>query len=197
VVPSVAAAGPGSRPLRRQQTQGDPGMTASDITQSPADTISVSFEFFPPQTEEMEQTLWESIRRLEPIRPRFVSVTYGAGGSTRERTHNTVTRILEETSLTPAAHLTCVAATRDEVDEVARSYWDSGVRHIVALRGDMPTGINTPFEAHPQGYQNAADLVAGLTKIAPFEISVGAYPECHPDSPSRIADIENLKRKVD
>lgn len=159
--------------------------------------IGVSFEFFPPKTEKMEDTLWSSIKTLEPLNPRFVSVTYGAGGSTRERTHNTVTRILKETSLTPAAHLTCVAATRDEVDEVARAYWESGVRHIVALRGDMPTGINTPFEAHPDGYQNAADLVEGLTKIAPFEISVGAYPECHPDSPSRIADIENLKRKVD
>lgn len=159
--------------------------------------IDVSFEFFPPKTEKMEETLWASIKALEPLSPRFVSVTYGAGGTTRERTHNTVTRILEETSLTPAAHLTCVAASRAEVDEVAKAYWDAGVRHIVALRGDPPTGIGTPFVAHPEGYTCGADLVAGLRRIAPFEISVGAYPECHPDSPSRIADIENLKRKVD
>lgn len=159
--------------------------------------IEVSFEFFPPRTEAMERTLWESITALAPLDPKFVSVTYGAGGSTRERTHNTVTRILSETSLAPAAHLTCVAASRDEVDAVARAYWEAGVRHIVALRGDMPEGIDARFQPHPQGYHNAADLVAGLRRIAPFEISVGAYPECHPDSPSRIADIENLKAKVD
>ncbi|MEX6723069.1 methylenetetrahydrofolate reductase [NAD(P)H] [Parapedomonas caeni] len=159
--------------------------------------IEVSFEFFPPRTEAMERTLWESITALAPLAPKFVSVTYGAGGSTRERTHNTVTRILSETSLAPAAHLTCVAASRDEVDAVARAYWEAGVRHIVALRGDPPEGIDARFQPHPQGYRNAADLVAGLRRIAPFEISVGAYPECHPDSPSRIADIENLKAKFD
>ena len=158
--------------------------------------IQVSFEFFPPKTEKMEQTLWESIKTLEPLAPRFVSVTYGAGGSTRERTHATVERILEETSLTPAAHLTCVAATREEVDEVARSYWKAGVRHIVALRGDSPE-TGTPYQQHPGGYENAADLVAGLKKVAPFEISVAAYPEIHPDSGTRAADLDNLKRKVD
>jgi len=158
--------------------------------------IEVSFEFFPPKTEKMEQTLWESIKTLEPLRPRFVSVTYGAGGSTRERTHATVERILNETALTPAAHLTCVGATREEVDEVARAYWDAGVRHIVALRGD-PTEPGTPFAPHPGGYGNAAELVAGLKQIAPFDISVAAYPECHPDSASVEADLENLKRKVD
>jgi methylenetetrahydrofolate reductase (NADPH) len=158
--------------------------------------IEVSFEFFPPKTEKMEQTLWDSIKTLEPLAPRFVSVTYGAGGSTRERTHATVERILGETSLTPAAHLTCVAATRAEVDEVARSYWKAGVRHIVALRGDSPEA-GTPYHQHPGGYENAADLVAGLKKVAPFEISVAAYPEIHPDSGTRSADLDNLKRKVD
>ncbi|HEX6783037.1 MAG TPA: methylenetetrahydrofolate reductase [NAD(P)H] [Sphingomicrobium sp.] len=158
--------------------------------------IEVSFEFFPPKTEKMEQTLWESIKTLEPLHPRFVSVTYGAGGSTRERTHATVERILKETSLTPAAHLTCVGATREEVDEVARAYWDAGVRNIVALRGD-PTEPGTPFAPHPGGYSNAAELVAGLKKIAPFDLSIAAYPECHPDSGSVAADLDNLKRKVD
>ena len=158
--------------------------------------IEVSFEFFPPKTEKMEQTLWEAIKTLEPLHPRFVSVTYGAGGSTRERTHATVERILKETSLTPAAHLTCVGATREEVDEVARAYWDAGVRNIVALRGD-PTEPGTPFAPHPGGYSNAAELVAGLKKIAPFDLSIAAYPECHPDSGSVAADLDNLKRKVD
>ena len=158
--------------------------------------IRVSFEFFPPKTEKMEQTLWESIKTLEPLNPRFVSVTYGAGGSTRERTHATVERILKETPLTPAAHLTCVGASRDEVDEVARSYWDAGVRHIVALRGD-PTEPGSTYQPHPGGYRDAVDLVAGLKKVAPFDISVAAYPEIHPDSSTRQFDIENLKRKVD
>jgi methylenetetrahydrofolate reductase (NADPH) len=158
--------------------------------------IDLSFEFFPPKTEKMEQTLWESIKTLEPLQPRFVSVTYGAGGSTRERTHATVERILNETALTPAAHLTCVGATREEVDEVARAYWDAGVRHIVALRGD-PTEPGSAFAPHPGGYANAAELVAGLKQIAPFDISVAAYPECHPDSGSLEADLDNLKRKVD
>jgi methylenetetrahydrofolate reductase (NADPH) len=158
--------------------------------------IAVSFEFFPPKTDKMEQTLWESIKTLEPLDPRFVSVTYGAGGSTRERTHSTVQRILKETGLTPAAHLTCVGASRDEVDSVARDYWDLGVRHVVALRGDPPEA-GSKFEPHCDGYANAAELVEGLKRIAPFDISVACYPEMHPDSASRKADLENLKRKVD
>jgi methylenetetrahydrofolate reductase (NADPH) len=158
--------------------------------------VHISFEFFPPKTEAMENSLWDAVTTLEPLAPRFVSVTYGAGGSTRDRTHATLKKIVTDTSLTPAAHLTCVGATRDEVDAVARDYWLAGVRHIVALRGDMPD-IRDRFTPHPDGYQNAADLVAGLAKVAPFEISVAAYPESHPDSPSRIADVENLKRKID
>ncbi len=159
--------------------------------------INVSFEFFPPKNEKMEETLWTSMRRLEPMRPDFVSVTYGAGGSTRERTHATVSRIVRETMVIPAAHLTCVQATRGEVDEVARGYWQAGVRHIVALRGDAIAGPGTTFVPHPQGYQNAADLVGGLKRLAKFEISVAAYPEKHPDSPSVEADIDNLKAKID
>lgn len=159
--------------------------------------IVVSFEFFPPKTEKMEETLWSSISRLAPLRPEFVSVTYGAGGSTRERTHATVTRIIRETDLKPAAHLTCVDATKEEVDAVARAYWDEGVRHIVALRGDPAQGAGTKYEPHAGGYQNAADLVAGLKKIGNFEISVAGYPEKHPESASVEADIENLKAKVD
>jgi methylenetetrahydrofolate reductase (NADPH) len=158
--------------------------------------IQLSFEFFPPKSEKMEQNLWESIKTLEPLHPRFVSVTYGAGGSTRERTHATVERILNETPLTPAAHLTCVGAAREEVDQVGREYWDLGVRHIVALRGDPPEA-GSKYQPHPEGYRDAADLVAGLVKVAPFDISVAAYPEIHPDSSSRTFDLENLKRKVD
>jgi len=158
--------------------------------------IAVSFEFFPPKTEKMAETLWESIQTLAPLNPRFVSVTYGAGGSTRERTHATVERILQETRLTPAAHLTCVAASRDEVDDVARAYWELGVRNIVALRGDSPEA-GQKFRPHPDGYRDAADLVAGLKRVAPFDISVAAYPEVHPDSSTRQFDLENLKRKVD
>jgi len=158
--------------------------------------IQVSFEFFPPKTEKMAETLWESVKTLEPLNPRFVSVTYGAGGSTRERTHQTVERILKETSLTPAAHLTCVAASRDEVDEIAREYWELGVRNIVALRGDPPEA-GTKYQPHPDGYCDAAELVAGLKQVAPFDISVAAYPEIHPDSSSRAFDLDNLKRKVD
>jgi methylenetetrahydrofolate reductase (NADPH) len=161
-----------------------------------AGDIGVSFEFFPPKTEKMEQTLWESVKTLEPLQPRFVSVTYGAGGSTRERTHATVERIARETSLAPAAHLTCVEASREEIDEVARAYWQAGVRHIVALRGDPPVQ-GQKFEARPDGYANAAALVAGLKAVAPFEISVAAYPEVHPDSPTRAADLDNLRRKID
>jgi len=158
--------------------------------------IAVSFEFFPPKTEAMAATLWQSIQTLAPLGPRFVSVTYGAGGSTRERTHATVERILNETDLTPAAHLTCVGATREEVDAVARDYWDAGVRHIVALRGDPPEP-GAAYAPHPGGYANATELVAGLKAIAPFDISVAAYPEIHPDSGSRANDLDNLKRKVD
>jgi len=158
--------------------------------------VNVSFEFFPPKTSKMEETLWNSIKTLEELNPKFVSVTYGAGGGTRERTHNTVKRIVEETSLAPAAHLTCVGATKDEVDEVVRDYYKAGVRSIVALRGDPPEGTSH-YEAHPGGYANAAELVEGIRKIADFDISVGAYPEKHPDSPSLAADLDNLKRKVD
>jgi methylenetetrahydrofolate reductase (NADPH) len=158
--------------------------------------IRVSFEFFPPRTEKMGETLWESVQTLAPLNPRFVSVTYGAGGSTRERTHATVKRILEETQLTPAAHLTCVGASRDEVDAVARDYWETGVRNLVALRGDPPEP-GAKYRPHPEGYRDAADLVAGLKAVAPFDISVAAYPEIHPDSSSRRFDIDNLKRKID
>ena len=158
--------------------------------------IEVSFEFFPPKTERMAETLWGSIQTLAPLHPRFVSVTYGAGGSTRERTHATVERILKETSLTPAAHLTCVGASRDEINAVARDYWELGVRNIVALRGDAPEA-GTRYAPHPEGYRDATELVEGLKRVAPFDISVAAYPEVHPDSSSRAFDLENLKRKVD
>ena len=165
----------------------------------------VSFEFFPPKTPEMEERLWAVIKRLEPLGPRFVSVTYGAGGSTRERTHATVRRIRQETALEPAAHLTCVAATREEIDGVARDYWEAGIRHIVALRGDPPNGPigggPTPgadgYAPHPGGYAYAADLVAGLKRVADFEISVAAYPETHPSAHSPGHDLDNLKAKLD
>ncbi len=159
--------------------------------------IGVSFEFFPPKTAEMERSLWDSIGRLAPLQPNFVSVTYGAGGSTRERTHATVKRILAETLLTPAAHLTCVAATRGEVDAVIAAYAQAGVRHIVALRGDPPGGIGERYAPHPGGYGNAAGLVAGIKRIADIEVSVSAYPEKHPDSATVAADIDMLKAKVD
>ncbi len=159
--------------------------------------IHVSFEFFPPASEEMDKTLWESIERLAPLSPNFVSVTYGAGGSTRERTHATVKRILAETPLTPAAHLTCVAATREEIDAIVRSYAQAGVRHIVALRGDPAGGAGTRYTPHPGGYRNAADLVTGIKRVGDFELSVAAYPEKHPDSPTVDADIDMLKAKVD
>jgi methylenetetrahydrofolate reductase (NADPH) len=155
----------------------------------------LSFEFMPPKSEAMEQQLWTCISRLEPLAPRFVSVTYGAGGSTRARTHATVTRILRETALVPAAHLTCVGASCAEVDEVARQYWEGGVRHIVALRGDPPPG--TAYTPHPEGYPFAVDLVAGLKRVADFEISVAAYPEMHPQAVSRVGDLDSLKRKLD
>lgn len=155
----------------------------------------LSFEFFPPRTEALEQQLWACIKRLAPLQPRFVSVTYGAGGSTRERTHSTVAQLARETDLLPAAHLTCVGATREEVDQVARAYWEAGVRHIVALRGDPAPG--TAYAPHPGGYAYAADLVAGLRRVADFEISVAAYPETHPAAVSAEADLDNLKRKLD
>lgn len=159
--------------------------------------ISVSFEFFPPKTAEMETTLWNSITRLAPLAPKFVSVTYGAGGSTRERTHATVERIVKETRLAPAAHLTCVSATKGEVDEVVRGYWDAGVRHIVALRGDPPGGVGHHYEPHPDGYRTTAELVAGIRRIANFEVSVSAYPEKHPESPSLDTDLDILAAKVE
>ena len=159
--------------------------------------IRVSFEFFPPRNPDMERTLWQAVARLAPLQPHFVSVTYGAGGSTRERTHATVKRILAETMLTPAAHLTCVAATRTEVDAVVEAYAQAGVRHIVALRGDPTGGIGERYAPHPNGYRNAADLVAGIKRIADLEISVSAYPEKHPDSADVAADLDMLKAKVD
>lgn len=161
-----------------------------------AGDAAVSFEFFPPKSEKMEETLWSAIQTLRPLRPRFVSVTYGAGGSTRERTHQTVGRILRETGIPAAAHLTCVEASKGEIDEIARNYWDAGVRHIVALRGDPPV-TGAKFAPHPDGYRNAAELVAGLKAIHPFEISVAAYPECHPEAASPESDVANLKAKFD
>jgi len=157
----------------------------------------ISFEFFPPKTDVMEERFWDSIGRLAPLQPRFVSVTYGAGGSTRERTLRMVSRIKQETGVDAAAHLTCVAATRDEVDAVVRGYQQAGINRIVALRGDPAEGIGKPFTPHPEGYQNAADLVAGIRRLGDFDISVAAYPEKHPQSPSWEADIDNLKRKLD
>jgi methylenetetrahydrofolate reductase (NADPH) len=155
----------------------------------------LSFEFFPPRTEALEQQLWSCVQRLAPLKPRFVSVTYGAGGTTHARTHATVTRLARETDLEPAAHLTCVGATREQVDAVARGYWEAGIRHIVALRGDPLPG--TVYEPHPGGYAYAADLVAGLKRIADFEVSVAAYPETHPTARSADDDLDNLKRKLD
>ena len=167
-------------------------MTATEQNKS----IDVSFEFFPPTTEAMEKTLWESIEHLGVLQPRFVSVTYGADGSTRERTHAAVARIRKETELTAAPHLTCVGASKDQIDDIAREYWDMGVRHLVALRGDPPrdAGCYVPF---PDGYAYASDLVAGLKKIADFDISVAAYPEVHPEASSAESDLDNLKRKLD
>jgi len=173
------------------------GLLAADpVIDFDAGPPRVSFEFFPPKTAEMEARLWEVVKRLEPLSPHFVSVTYGAGGSTRERTHATVRRIREQTTLEPAAHLTCVAATRDEIDAVANEYWRAGIRHIVALRGDPPGGA-ARYDPHPGGYAYAADLVAGLRKVADFEISVAAYPETHPEAQSSEHDIDVLRRKID
>jgi len=156
----------------------------------------ISFEFFPPKSDKMDKQLWDAVVALEPLAPRFVSVTYGAGGSTRERTHATVSRIVRETGVPAAAHLTCVEASKEEIGEVARAYWDAGVKHIVALRGDPPED-GKAFQPHPGGYASAADLVAGLRDIAPFEISVAAYPETHPEADCPQSDLDNLKRKLD
>jgi methylenetetrahydrofolate reductase (NADPH) len=184
---------PSSATLQRWLT----GPRFTGLPMRPADQPApkLSLEFFPPRTEALEQQLWTCINRLAPLAPRFVSVTYGAGGTTQARTHATVARIVRETSLIPAAHLTCIGATQAEVDEVARGYWDAGVRHIVALRGDPPPGQE--YQPHPGGYRYASDLVAGLRKVADFEISVAAYPEVHPGAHSPAADLENLKRKLD
>lgn len=158
--------------------------------------VAVSFEFFPPKTPKMEETLWDAVTTLSPLGPRFVSVTYGAGGSTRERTHATVARIQRETRIPAAAHLTCVEASREEIDAVANEYWAAGVRHIVALRGDPPRA-GERYSPPADGYANAAELVAGLRRLHPFDISVAAYPEAHPDSEHQAADLDNLKRKLD
>jgi len=166
------------------------------MTASLTDQVQVSFEFFPPHSEQMQETLWNSIQRLKSFAPAFVSVTYGADGSTRERTHDVVQRIVNETDLTVAPHLTCVNATRGEIDDIAREYWDMGIRHLVALRGDPPAGTGKYVPA-PGGYDYACDLVAGLKKIADFDISVAAYPEVHPEAPGPDFDLDNLKRKLD
>ncbi len=166
------------------------------MTASLTDQVQVSFEFFPPHSEQMQETLWKSIQRLKSFAPAFVSVTYGADGSTRERTHDVVQRIVNETDLTVAPHLTCVNATRGEIDDIAREYWDMGIRHLVALRGDPPAGTGKYVPA-PGGYDYACDLVAGLKKIADFDISVAAYPEVHPEAPGPDFDLDNLKRKLD
>lgn len=166
------------------------------MTSNAAKNVEVSFEFFPPHTEKMEATLWNSVQRLKDLAPRFVSVTYGADGSTRERTHAAVERIVRETDLTAAPHLTCIGASRGEIDDIARGYWDMGIRHLVALRGDLPHN-DQEYSPHADGYAYASDLVAGLRKIADFDISVAAYPEVHPDAPSPLFDLENLKRKLE
>jgi methylenetetrahydrofolate reductase (NADPH) len=162
-----------------------------------ASGLSVSFEFFPPKVGEAEVAFWNTLRRLEPIHPKFVSVTYGAGGTTQDRTLETVRRIVAETTLSPAAHLTCVGASKDEVNAVVQKFWDAGVRHILALRGDPPAGVGTKFAPHPQGYRNAADLVRGIRDIADFQVSVSAYPEKHPESVSIEEDLAFLADKAD
>jgi methylenetetrahydrofolate reductase (NADPH) len=174
-------------------------MSQSRFSRRPhfGDKLRVSFEFFPPKTDDMEARLWETVKRLEPLKPHFVSVTYGAGGSTRERTERTVRRILKESTLMPAAHLTCIDATRDEVDEVVGEFATMGVRRFVALRGDPAAGVGAIYRPHPGGYANGADLVGGLKAIGDFDISVSAYPEKHPESPDFATDIDMLKRKVD
>jgi methylenetetrahydrofolate reductase (NADPH) len=177
-------------------------MSASQVQDLAQETASrvrrprVSFEFFPPRTEKLEEQLWESIRKLEPLQPSFVSVTYGAGGSTRDRTHRIVSRIIQETALRPAAHLTCVAASKAEIDSVLRDYRRVGVKHIVALRGDPPGGVGLPYLQHPNGYANGAELVEAAAKIGGFDISVAVHPEKHPLAPSLDHEIENFKRKL-
>lgn len=173
------------------------GSPAAEFPARAPQKLKVSFEFSPPRTEAAERVLWETVNRLTPLRPSFFSVTYGAGGSTRQRTHDTVARLKTETGIDAAAHLTCVAATQGEIDDIARAYWDAGIRHIVALRGDPPGGMGGAYTPHPGGYANAAALVEGLKKIAPFQISVAGYPEKHPASADEKADLDNLKRKID
>src|SRR5579859_3339345 len=180
-----------------------PSVQAPEPEQSPVglvhdgSDIAVSFEFFPPKTEAMERQLWDAVETLAPLRPAFMSVTYGAGGSTRERTHAVVSRIQNEVGVPAAAHLTCVNATRPEIDAIADAYWEAGIRHIVALRGDPPGGIGGTYMPTPGGYAYANELVAGLLALHPFEISVAAYPECHPQAASPDADLDALKRKID
>lgn len=166
------------------------------MTKSSKNPVDVSFEFFPPHSDEMEETLWKSVQRLKSLAPHFVSVTYGADGSTRQRTHNVVERIVRETDLTAAPHLTCIGASRGEIDDIARRYWDMGIRHIVALRGDPPKDADG-YTPHPDGYAYAADLVEGLRKVADFDIAIAAYPEVHPEAPNPLFDLDNLKRKLD
>ncbi|MET3898561.1 methylenetetrahydrofolate reductase (NADPH) [Devosia sp. UYZn731] len=175
----------------------DDNARASRLTAEKRPDLQLSFEFFPPKTDVMEQKFWESIHKLAPLKPRFVSVTYGAGGGTRERTLRMVSSIKADTGVDAAAHLTCVGASRDEVDAVVRGYQAAGITRIVALRGDAPEGVGQPFTAHPDGYRNAAELVEGIRKIGDFDISVAAYPERHPQSPDWDSDIANLKRKID
>lgn len=163
----------------------------------PPGHFDISYEFFPPKTPEMEAQLWDSIARLAPLKPKFVSVTYGAGGSTRERTHNIVARLAAETDILPAAHLTCVSAAREEIDEIVCGYRNAGVRHIVALRGDPPTGVGTKFEPHPRGYRSSTELVRGIRAIGDFEISVSTYPEGHPESRTIDDDLDALEAKID
>jgi methylenetetrahydrofolate reductase (NADPH) len=195
VQPNVSIARPGPR-LVEQVVATDGRQIRLPVAAPLPRDVAVSFEFFPPKTEQMERTLWACIERLATLEPAYVSVTYGAGGSTRERTHATLVRIRQQTRLVPAAHLTCVAATCDDIDAIARRYWDAGIRHIVALRGDPPEGTSC-YTPHPGGYAYAGDLVAGLKRIADFEISVAAYPEGHPEAQSPAADLDNLKRKID
>jgi methylenetetrahydrofolate reductase (NADPH) len=175
----------------------DDNLRASRQTAAQRPDLQISFEFFPPKTDAMEEKFWDSVHKLAPLKPRFVSVTYGAGGSTRERTLRMVRSIKAETGVNAAAHLTCVGATRDEVDDVVRGYQAAGVNGIVALRGDPPEGVGQPFVPHPEGYQSAADLVSGIRRIGDFDISVAAYPEKHPQSPDWATEIDNLKRKID
>ncbi len=181
---------------RNRVGQSERSRLSQAIMNEPKTATQVSFEFFPPNSEAMEETLWTSIERLSVLKPRFVSVTYGADGSTRNRTHAAGARILKETDLTAAPHLTCIGASRGEIDDIARQYWDMGVRHLVALRGDMPKDVEQ-YLPHPEGYAYAADLVDGLKKVADFDVSVAAYPEVHPEAPNPLFDLDNLKRKLD